>query len=104
MPKSSGGFRVINHLSYPRGESINSFINDEDAKVTYSKFDDALCILADYSPNAKMAKVDVKSAYRLLPIGEKDFIFLGLHIGDKLFIKKWHWPVLGNGKPLVLID
>ena len=88
VPKSTGGFRVIHHLSYPRGEGINAFISDEFSRVSYARFDDALRILASYGPHSKMAKVDVKSAYRLLPMRTEDFKYLGFHIEGKLFIEK----------------
>ena len=31
-------YRLIHHLSHPAGSSINDFISDEDAKVTYNRF------------------------------------------------------------------
>ena len=39
--KAKGEFRMIHHLSYPEGESVNDFIPDEMSSVTYAKIQDA---------------------------------------------------------------
>ena len=35
VPKKTGGFRLITHLSYPHGSSVNDFIDPMFAAVRY---------------------------------------------------------------------
>jgi len=39
VPKKTGGFRLITHLSYPKENSVNDFIDERFKKVNYSSFD-----------------------------------------------------------------
>ena len=80
IPKNSGGFRMIHHLSYPWGRGINAFIPEAEATVQYAKFDHAISYIERAGPHAWLAKVDVKSAYRLLPIRPQDFPLLGIQV------------------------
>ena len=86
VPKPDGGFRLIHHLSHPWGQGINAFITDADARVTYARFDDALEYLINFGPGALMAKVDVQSAYRLLPMQPSDYPYLGLQLESDIYI------------------
>ena len=61
-------FRLIFDLSSPLNGSINSYIHDMFASVSYSSLDDALKLVRDCGPGAFMAKTDIKAAFRLLPI------------------------------------
>ena len=66
--KIKGTFRLIFDLSSPTGRSVNDHIDDVFASVSYSSFDDALNLVRSCGPGAYMAKTDIKSAFRLLPI------------------------------------
>ena len=88
VPKQTGGCRLIHHLSFPWGNGINAFIDDEQSKVKFAKCDEALENIARLGKNTTLAKLDVKSAYRLLPIQEPDFRLLGFHLGKKIFVEK----------------
>ena len=80
--KSSAKLRLIHHLSWPRGprtagSSINSSI--EKLKCQLSTFEDAIDMLnrmGDLS-DIWMLKLDVKSAYRCIPVRPKDWPLLG---------------------------
>lgn len=67
VPKKDGSFRLIHHLheSYPSGSSVNDFIDKSLRSVKYSSFDEPLCILANLGPRAQIARLDIKSAFRL---------------------------------------
>jgi len=79
VPKSEGSdFRLITHLSYPEGDSINDGISDELSSVSYSSFDQIVDMLFHLGAGAHMAKRDIKSAFRLLPISPVDYELLGL--------------------------
>ena len=79
---------VSSHLSAPRGSSVNDSIPGKQCTVTYSSFDSAVEIVARLGRGALMGKVDIKSAFRLLPVSPEDFespgiCFDGLYYYDR---------------------
>ena len=87
VPKSDGGWRLITHLSYPRsGGSINDGISQELKSVSYTKFDTVVDMVFSLGKSALMAKRDIRSAFRLLPVSPLDFELLGIHVDGKIFI------------------
>ena len=83
--KSPGDFRIIHHLSYPKGSSINDFICDELSTTRYASLDDAAKLLLDLGPNSLMAKTDIESAFRLIPIHPFDHELLGFKWRDMFY-------------------
>ena len=78
--KQPGEFRLIHHLSFPSGASINDFIDEKLCRVKYTSFDEAVGMIADLCKEGRpvfMAKLDIKSAFRLLPVNPLDFDLLG---------------------------
>ena len=67
-----GLFRLIHHLSYQSGSSVNDFIDSELCSVNYTSFEVALEMLAKLGNGALVAHLDIKSAFRLLPIHPSD--------------------------------
>ena len=57
IPKSDGGWRLITHLSYPAGSSINDGIDDELCSVEYTKFDKVADMVFSLGPGALMPNV-----------------------------------------------
>ena len=89
VPKAEvGKFRLIQHLSYPEGNSINDGIDKALCTVHYAKFDDAVHLVSRNGKGALMAKADVESAFRLLPIFPGDFELLGIKFNGKFFVDK----------------
>lgn len=88
VPKKDGSFRLIHHLSYPHGSSVNDFIDKNVCTVKYSSFDEALNMLANLGPGALIARLDIKSAFRLLPVHKSDFELLGFKMLGMIFIDK----------------
>lgn len=88
VPKSDGGWRLITHLSYPHGSSINDGIDPQFCSVQYTSFDQVTSIVYSLGQSALIAKRDLKSAYRLLPIRPKDFPLLGMKVDSDYFIDK----------------
>ena len=43
--KTPGEYRLIHHLSFPRGDSVNDGIAPEHASVQYARVDDAVAII-----------------------------------------------------------
>lgn len=86
--KTPGEFRLIHHLSFPEGESVNDFIDPELCTVQYTSFDEAIHMIQDMGKGCLMAKSDVKSAFRLLPIAPSDFDQLGFKFDGKYYFDK----------------
>lgn len=75
--KAPGQFRLIHHLSYPKGDSVNDGIPAQLCSVRYTSLDEAIRLLRVCGVGALMAKADIESAFRLLPVHPKDFCLLG---------------------------
>ena len=77
---------MIIDLSYPEGDSVNDFIPDSEASVTYSSTDDAISMIIKCGKGALMAKFDIKPAYRIIRIHLDVRNLFGMHWRDKIFI------------------
>lgn len=89
IPKSEPGkFRLIQHLSHPAGESINDYLDPEVCAVKYASFDSAVRLVVSVGKGALMAKADIESAFRLLPVHPDDFQLLGIKVRDQYFVDK----------------
>ena len=86
--KVPGEFRLIHHLSHPTGSSINDGIPREFCTVEYASFDRAVHLAASNGKGALLAKCDIKSAFRLLPVHPDDFELLGFQFDGKFFFDK----------------
>ena len=86
--KTPGEFRVIHDLSYPNGKSINSGIPRDFATVKYSSISDAIKLILYYGEGAYLAKTDIKSAFRIIPIHPNDYHLLGFKWKGKYFFDK----------------
>ena len=86
VPKKNGKWRVIMHLSAPPGNSINDFIAPEQFQMHYSSVDDAIQLLSLHGQGALMAKVDLKAAFRMVPVQRSDWELLGIHWRGQYYI------------------
>jgi len=77
--KTPGEFRCIQHLSYPYGASVNDGIPVEDSSVTYFRIDDATGLILRSGVGSFLAKTDIKSAFRIIPIRPADYNLLGIY-------------------------
>ena len=64
--KKPGSFRLIHHLSYPEGKSVNDGISDFDSSVSYTTLSDAIAHIRSLGSRCFLAKSDIESAFRLL--------------------------------------
>lgn len=88
VPKrQEGQFRLIHHLSYPRttGTSVNSGIDKEYTAVSYAGIEDAVSVIKTIGRGCYMAKTDIKSAFRILPVHKDDYALLGFSWKDKIY-------------------
>ena len=89
VPKAEPGkFRLIQHLSFPDGGSINDGINKSLCTVHYTNFDEAIKLVVSLGKGALMAKADIESAFRLLLIHPSDFELLGMKVNDLYYVDK----------------
>ena len=77
--KKLGKFRLTVGMSNPKKASIKDNICRQHTHVTYSSVEDAAHLMQHFGTNALLAKIDVKEAYRIIPIHPDDRPFLGLH-------------------------
>ena len=79
---------MIMHLSAPTSTSINDYINKEDYSLRYSTIDEATKLIAAAGKGCFLAKIDLKSAFRLIPIAKTDWELLGIHWQNKYYFDK----------------
>ena len=84
--KDDGSYRLITDLSYPKGESVNDFISKEEFSVQYSKFDAATKLVRQRGRNCLMCKMDIKHAFRVIPVHPSQWKFLGTRWLDYYFV------------------
>ena len=79
VPKTTPGeYRLIHHLSFPKGSSVNSGISSEDSSVQYATIQDAIRFVKSIGKNCFLAKTDIKNLFRIIPIHPDDYPLLGI--------------------------
>lgn len=86
--KTSGDFRIIQHLSYPEGKSINDGIPKDLCSVQYQNIDHAVALVKKFGKGSLLSKTDIKDAFRLVPIFPGDYELLGFCIEDNYYYDK----------------
>lgn len=84
VPKKSGKFRMITDLSRP-ADGVNHGIDKEDFSLQYAGVDQAIAILKRIGPDARMCKLDIKDAFRLIPVRKEDWPLLGYQWAGEYF-------------------
>ena len=80
---------MIVDLSQPEGNSVNSHIENKDAQVQYPSVQNAMDVilaLHEHGHSPFLAKVDIKSAFWLLPMAQSHFPLMGLKFDEKYYI------------------
>ena len=75
-PKPDGSCRLVLDLSQPQGESVNDHINKEHFPCSYMHFDKATELIARVGKGCYLSKIDIKHAYRILPVRPEDWHLL----------------------------
>jgi len=86
--KTPGEMRVIHHLSYPEGTSINDGIPEKCSTVNYQTIDDAVSLILYYGPGSLMSKTDIEHSFKLIPIHPDDHELLGFSLDNKFYYDK----------------
>lgn len=77
--------RLINHLSWPKGASVNDGIPDSEAHIAYKMFECAVDDLKQSGLGSLMAKLDLKDAFRHIPISPEDWHHMGFSWRRQLY-------------------
>ena len=88
IPKKSrpNKWRLILDLSSPGGNSINDGISKELASLSYVSVDEVVVRVLQLGRGALMAKMDIKQAYRNIPVHPSDRRLLGMRWKGKTFV------------------
>ena len=79
-------WRLIVDLSSPDGASVNDGISSALTSIHYSSVDDAVQRIQELGSGTRMAKLDLKSAYRLVPVHPDDRLLLCTLWGDAVYM------------------
>ena len=82
----TGKWRLIVDLSHPKSYSVNDGIPKSLCRLLYITVDDAINKVLELGPNTLMVKIDIKSAFRLLPVHPADRHLLAVEWQNKIFI------------------
>ena len=88
VPKSGGSWRLITQLFYPENNSVNHFIDPYDCSVAYTSLDQVLQEVARLGRGTVLAKMDIKSAFRLMITNPGDFDLLVFKFEGNYYIDK----------------
>ena len=88
LPKTNqlDKWRLVTVLSYTSRSSINDGISSELCSLTYITIDDAILNILESSKDTMLAKIDIKSSFRLLPVHPADRHLLGMRWKDQIYI------------------
>ena len=81
-----GKWRLILDLSSPDGHSVNDGIKKDPFTVQYMKVDDIIDGIMSLGRGTLLAKFDVESAYRIIPIHPNDRYLLGMQWQGNYFV------------------
>ena len=85
-PHRPGKWRLIVNLSAPEGHSVNDGISKELASMHYASMDDAVNTIRRLGRGTLLAKLDLKSAYRKIPVHSDDHALLGMRWEGKTYL------------------
>ena len=88
IPKNlqPGKWRLIVDLSHPKGKSVNDGIPKHLFLLKYITLEDAVQQILTLGPGALLAKIDIKSAFRLLPVHPADRHLLGMKWNGEVYL------------------
>ena len=88
IPKNHqpGKWRLIVDLSHPEGQSVNDGIDRELCSMRYTTVEGAVRRVQARGRRAQLAKLDVESAYRIVPIHPEDRQLLGMEWKGNLYV------------------
>ena len=79
---------MIMHLSAPSESSINDGIDKEEFPLRYRTIDDAVQMVRRLGSKGELAKIDIKYAFRTIPVQVEDRDLLGIHWHNKFYVDR----------------
>ena len=88
IPKghNSGKWRLITDLSFPPGQSVNDGVDPDLCSLSYTTVDRVAEIVVGLGRGALLAKVDIESAYRLIPVRPHDRPLQAVRWLDQIYV------------------
>ena len=86
IPKRGNKWRLILDLSSPQNHSVNDGIASPLCSLQYTKLDDAVRIIRRLGQGTQLAKMDLKSAYRIVPVHPEDRSLLGMQWRGDIYV------------------
>ena len=88
IPRSHhpGEWRLIMDLSHPTGASVNNRIKPELFTLRYTSVDEAIKRMHAWGWGTLVAKLDVESAYCIIPVHPTDRLSLGMVWKGELYL------------------
>ncbi len=81
-----GKWRLIVDLSYPKGACVNEGIEPELCSLKYVTIDEAVRRVLSRGRGTLLAKLDLESAYRIVPVHPDDRLLLGMEWQGQVYI------------------
>ena len=81
-------WRLIIDLSSPRGRSINDSIDESISSIHYTSIDDAVSFIVALGKGSLLAKLDLKEAYRTVPVHPADQALLAVQHKGVVYIDR----------------
>ena len=88
IPKqhASGQWRLIVNLSHPEGYSVNDGIDSGLSSLSYVSVDNLTEVVVQLGREAQLAKMDIKSAYRAVPVYPEVRLLLGVAWSEQVYV------------------
>ena len=77
-PHKPGKWRLILDWSHPSGAAVNDGISKELSSLSYGSVDDIVDTILSLGQGALLAKIDIRSACRVVPVHPDDRMLLGM--------------------------
>ena len=77
---------LIVDMSSPEGGSVNDGIREAWCSLSYTTVDNAIQRIMSYGAGAQLVKVDIQSAYRVVPVHPDDRWLMGMLWEGSLFV------------------
>lgn len=104
--KQKGTYRLIHDLSYPYdANAVNAGIPKESASVRYQNLNMAIKNIIDIKDKHQkvyMAKIDIKSAFRLIPIDPQQYHLFGMKWQGVYYFDKF--LAMGNSQSCAIFE
>ena len=79
-------WRLITDLSFPEGASVNDSIESELCSLSYVTVEEVARQAIKMGRNSLLAKIDIKAAYRLVPVCPTDRTWLGMCWNEQVYV------------------